>query len=160
RAGNSRRTETPRRNRLIAHRDPFTFTFFGFHRSSSLRDCGIIGAPTTSRPYRVARMDKPEYPLVSSIAILVFAAATVAVVAAATLVAGSGWSLAMASLAIALFAYGFYRLLVTRIDHHHRHVQEMSDLHLATIDALAFAIEARDEKGERHVHHMEVYAAG
>jgi len=105
-------------------------------------------------------MDKPEYPFVSSISILVIAAAAVAVLAAATLVGGAGWSIAIAGLAFALIAYGGYRRLVSRLAHHHRHGQEMSDLHLATIDALAFAIEARDEKGERHVHHMEVYAAG
>ena len=36
----------------------------------------------------------------------------------------------------------------------------MSDLHLATIEALALAIDAKDEIGQRQIQRMQVYAGG
>ena len=41
-----------------------------------------------------------------------------------------------------------------------RHVQEMADLHLATIEALALAIDAKEQTAQSHIRRVQVYAAG
>ena len=71
---------------------------------------------------------------------------------------GGYWMAAAAgaSLYLAYRAYGGSRTHRGQ----QRHVQEMSDLHLATIEALALAIDAKDEIGQRHVRRMQVYAEG
>jgi hypothetical protein len=39
-----------------------------------------------------------------------------------------------------------------------RHVEEMADLHLATIEALALAIDAKDQTAQTHIRRVQVYA--
>ncbi|HMB81534.1 MAG TPA: HD domain-containing phosphohydrolase, partial [Vicinamibacterales bacterium] len=41
-----------------------------------------------------------------------------------------------------------------------RHVEQVSDLHLATIEALALAIDAKDQTAQSHIRRVQVYAAG
>ena len=72
---------------------------------------------------------------------------------------GGYWLAALAAGSLYL-AYRAYRLFIARLEDHQRYVQEMSDLHLATIEALALAIDAKDEIGQRHVRRMQVYAEG
>jgi diguanylate cyclase (GGDEF)-like protein len=57
-------------------------------------------------------------------------------------------------------AYRSYKIYLGRIEDEQRHVQEVSDLHLATIEALALAIDAKDRTGKSHVRRMQVFAAG
>src|SRR5262249_53125168 len=40
------------------------------------------------------------------------------------------------------------------------HAEEMADLHLRTIEALAIAIDAKDEVTHDHVHRVQIYATG
>jgi len=47
-----------------------------------------------------------------------------------------------------------------RIHDEQRHVQQVSDLHLATIEALALAIDAKDQTAQSHIRRVQVYAAG
>src|SRR4026209_260354 len=47
-----------------------------------------------------------------------------------------------------------------RIEDEERHVQQTSDLHLATIEALARAIDAKDQTTQLHIRRVQVYAAG
>src|SRR5437899_3343671 len=47
-----------------------------------------------------------------------------------------------------------------RIEDEQRHVQQTSDLHLATIEALARAIDAKDQTAHTHIRRVQVYAAG
>ena len=47
-----------------------------------------------------------------------------------------------------------------RIEDEQRHVQQTSDLHLATIEALARAIDAKDQTTQMHIRRVQVYAAG
>src|SRR5262245_2721095 len=72
---------------------------------------------------------------------------------------GGYWIVALASLSLYL-AYRTYKFFLRRIEDERRHVQQVSDLHLATIEALALAIDAKDEIGQRHIRQMQVYAAG
>jgi diguanylate cyclase (GGDEF)-like protein/putative nucleotidyltransferase with HDIG domain len=56
--------------------------------------------------------------------------------------------------------YRTYKVYLARIDAERRHVQEMADLHLATIEALALAIDAKDQTAQSHIRRVQVYAAG
>ena len=47
-----------------------------------------------------------------------------------------------------------------RIEDEQRHVQQTSDLHLATIEALARAIDAKDQTTQTHIRRVQIYAAG
>jgi diguanylate cyclase (GGDEF)-like protein len=63
--------------------------------------------------------------------------------------------------AIALYlTYRSYKVYLGRIEDEQRHVQEVSDLHLATIEALALAIDAKDRSGKSHIRRVQVFAAG
>jgi diguanylate cyclase (GGDEF)-like protein/putative nucleotidyltransferase with HDIG domain len=68
----------------------------------------------------------------------------------------------MASLAAAplYLTYRTYRIYLGRIQDQQRHVQQVSDLHLATIEALALAIDAKDQTAQTHIRRVQVYAAG
>jgi diguanylate cyclase (GGDEF)-like protein/putative nucleotidyltransferase with HDIG domain len=54
--------------------------------------------------------------------------------------------------------YRTYRVYVRRIEDAQRHVREISDLHLATVEALARAIGAKDESAYSHVNRVQIYA--
>src|SRR4029078_5103041 len=47
-----------------------------------------------------------------------------------------------------------------RIQDQQRHVAQVSELHLATIEALALAIDAKDQTAQSHIRRVQVYAAG
>jgi diguanylate cyclase (GGDEF)-like protein/putative nucleotidyltransferase with HDIG domain len=68
----------------------------------------------------------------------------------------------MASLATApvYLTYRTYKVYLGRIQDQQRHVQQVSDLHLATIEALALAIDAKDQTAQSHIRRVQVYAAG
>ena len=44
-----------------------------------------------------------------------------------------------------------YSVLLARFDHERRNVKQISELHLATIEALARAIDAKDGTAENHI---------
>ncbi len=56
--------------------------------------------------------------------------------------------------------YRTYKVYMGRVDDEQRHVQQTSDLHLATIEALARAIDAKDQMSQMHIRRVQVYAAG
>jgi diguanylate cyclase (GGDEF)-like protein/putative nucleotidyltransferase with HDIG domain len=56
--------------------------------------------------------------------------------------------------------YRSYKVYLGRIEDEQRHVQQVSDIHLATIEALALAIDAKDRTGKSHIRRVQVYAAG
>ena len=72
---------------------------------------------------------------------------------------GAYW---MAALAIAplYFMYRTYKVYMGRIQDQQRHVRQVSDLHLSTIEALALAIDAKDQTAQSHIRRVQVYAAG
>jgi diguanylate cyclase (GGDEF)-like protein/putative nucleotidyltransferase with HDIG domain len=80
---------------------------------------------------------------------------------------GAAWALIHSGIWIALLlaaplylTYYTYKVYLGRIDDERRHVAEMADLHLATIEALALAIDAKDQTTQRHIRRVQVYAAG
>ena len=55
--------------------------------------------------------------------------------------------------------YHTYKVYLGRVDDERRHTQEMADLHLATIEALALAIDAKDQTSQLHIRRVQLYAA-
>ncbi|MBD0327528.1 MAG: hypothetical protein ICV68_13915, partial [Pyrinomonadaceae bacterium] len=53
-----------------------------------------------------------------------------------------------------------YKIHFQRITEKTREASEMSRLHLATVEALATAIDARDQTTHCHVRRVQIYAAG
>ncbi len=53
-----------------------------------------------------------------------------------------------------------YGLYFDRVDAEQGRVREMSDLHLATVEALALAIDAKDQTATAHIRRVQVFAAG
>jgi diguanylate cyclase (GGDEF)-like protein/putative nucleotidyltransferase with HDIG domain len=54
--------------------------------------------------------------------------------------------------------YRSYRLYLGKLDDEKRHVEEMANLHMRTIEALALAIEAKDHTTHEHLQRVRVYA--
>jgi diguanylate cyclase (GGDEF)-like protein/putative nucleotidyltransferase with HDIG domain len=62
--------------------------------------------------------------------------------------------------------YRSYRIYLGRVEDHHRHLKQVSDLHLASVEALARAIDARDQTFDRttgpndnHIRRVQAAAA-
>jgi diguanylate cyclase (GGDEF)-like protein/putative nucleotidyltransferase with HDIG domain len=66
------------------------------------------------------------------------------------------WLVPLAALGVYL-AYQAHRL---RLDDERRHAQRMSELHLATVEALALAIDAKDQTAPNHVRRVQAFATG
>jgi diguanylate cyclase (GGDEF)-like protein/putative nucleotidyltransferase with HDIG domain len=81
-------------------------------------------------------------------------------VAAVATWAVSGVWLALLALAPLYLTYRTYTVYLGRIEDERRHVEEMADLHLATIEALALAIDAKDQTTQTHIRRVQVYATG
>jgi diguanylate cyclase (GGDEF)-like protein/putative nucleotidyltransferase with HDIG domain len=75
-------------------------------------------------------------------------------------VEGQGKWLALLLCGPLYFTFKSYKVYMGRIDDERRHVEEMADLHLATIEALALAIDAKDQTAQSHIRRVQVYAAG
>ena len=56
--------------------------------------------------------------------------------------------------------YLTYKNYLDRVQVSMNNAQEMADLHLRTIEALAIAIDAKDEVTHDHVHRVQIYATG
>src|SRR5215510_1431209 len=71
----------------------------------------------------------------------------------------SYWPVASLPLVGALLFIGYraYRTFLARFERGRRNVQQMSELHLATIEALARAIEAKEGTAANHIHRIQLY---
>ena len=54
--------------------------------------------------------------------------------------------------------YRLYKVYLGRMDDERRHVRELSEMHLATVEVLALAIEAKDATARSHVRRVQYYA--
>ena len=79
---------------------------------------------------------------------------------AASFVAHAGYWVAPLTFAPLYLTYRTYKVYMGRIEDEQRHVEQTSDLHLATIEALARAIDAKDQTAQMHIRRVQVYAAG
>lgn len=69
-----------------------------------------------------------------------------------------GWQTALVSVPVFYLIYRSYRLYIARLEAEKKHAEEMSSLHLRTIEALALAIEAKDHTTGDHLQRVKVYA--
>jgi diguanylate cyclase (GGDEF)-like protein/putative nucleotidyltransferase with HDIG domain len=76
-----------------------------------------------------------------------------------------GFTVTILSLPMLSFVYHSYNLYLTRLqtekeraEQQRLHAEEMSSLHLRTIEALALAIEAKDETTNEHLQRVQIYA--
>lgn len=88
-----------------------------------------------------------------------FVGAGVAAVATWALTTSGMW-LALLALAPLYLMYRTYKIYLGRIEDERRHGDEMADLHLATIEALALAIDAKDQTTQTHIRRVQAYATG
>jgi len=69
-----------------------------------------------------------------------------------------GWTFTLALLPFLYVMYRSYKVVIARIEQEKSHAESMAALHLRTIEALAMAIEAKDECTHDHLRRVQVYA--
>src|SRR5246127_2293427 len=68
------------------------------------------------------------------------------------------WETSLLVLPAVYLIYRSYRLYLGKLEDEKRHGEEMANLHLRTIEALALAIEAKDHTTHEHLQRVRVYA--
>ncbi len=68
------------------------------------------------------------------------------------------WQMVLLTGPVIYFIHRAYRLYLHRLEDEKKHAEEMSALHLRTIEALALAIEAKDNTTSAHLQRVQVYA--
>src|SRR5580693_3016442 len=68
------------------------------------------------------------------------------------------WETSLLLVPAVYMIYRSYRLYLGKLEDEKRHVEEMANLHLRTIEALALAIEAKDHTTHDHLQRVRVYA--
>ena len=69
-----------------------------------------------------------------------------------------GWQSSLLVLPPIYLLYRSYRLYLGKLEAEKKHAEQVSSLHLRTIEALALAIEAKDETTGEHLQRVRVYA--
>ena len=70
----------------------------------------------------------------------------------------AGWQMVFLGLPVVYVIFRSYRLYLERLESEKLHAEEIAALHLRTIEALALAIEAKDETTHEHLQRVQVYA--
>ncbi len=68
------------------------------------------------------------------------------------------WETSLLLLPAVYLIYRSYRLYLGKLEDEKRHVEEIANLHLRTIEALALAIEAKDHTTHEHLQRVRIYA--
>lgn len=68
------------------------------------------------------------------------------------------WETSLLFLPAIYLIYRSYRLYLGKLEDEKRHVEEIANLHLRTIEALALAIEAKDQTTHDHLQRVRIYA--
>jgi diguanylate cyclase (GGDEF)-like protein/putative nucleotidyltransferase with HDIG domain len=64
------------------------------------------------------------------------------------------------SVPVAAVTYFTYKVYLDRVQSSMTHAEQLAELHLRTIEALAIAIDVKDETTHDHVHRVQIYATG
>jgi diguanylate cyclase (GGDEF)-like protein/putative nucleotidyltransferase with HDIG domain len=70
------------------------------------------------------------------------------------------WLSGLITLPILVATFVAYKISSKRVHAKNRHTHDLSRLHLATVEALATAIDAKDQTTHCHVRRMQIYAEG
>src|SRR2546428_2921477 len=117
-------------------------------------DINRVAGPLMKRLSIASRMSA------ASISTRRIATAIALVALAASVLIHTGYWIAPLGFAPVYLTYRTYKVYMGRIEDEQQHIQQTSDLHLATIEALARAIDAKDQTGQMHIRRVQVYAAG
>ena len=71
-----------------------------------------------------------------------------------------GWAYVLLSVPIIAATFWTYKIYFERVNAKTREAEELSRLHLATVEALATAIDAKDQTTHCHVRRVQIYAEG
>ena len=69
-----------------------------------------------------------------------------------------GWEASLLALPTIYLIFRSYRLYMGKLEDETRHAEQVSTLHLRTIEALALAIEAKDHTTHEHLQRVRIYA--
>ncbi len=69
-----------------------------------------------------------------------------------------GWQTVLLTGPVVYLIYRSYGLYLARVENEKTHAEEVSSLHLRTIEALALAIEAKDQTTHGHLRRVQIYA--
>ena len=69
-----------------------------------------------------------------------------------------GWTFAVAFLPMLYLIFHSYQLYFSKLQQERLHAESMASLHVRTIEALAMAIEAKDECTHEHLRRVQVYS--
>jgi len=69
-----------------------------------------------------------------------------------------GWETTALVLPVVYFIFRSYRLYLERLESEKLHAEQIAALHLRTIEALALAIEAKDDTTHSHLQRVQIYA--
>ncbi len=69
-----------------------------------------------------------------------------------------GWQMALLVMPVIYLITRSYQLYMGRLEDGRKHTEQMAELHLRTIEALALAIEAKDTTTHDHLQRVQVYA--
>jgi len=70
-----------------------------------------------------------------------------------------GWAGMLFTFPVIYLVYRSYTIYLARVDEQQKHIGEMAELHLRTIEALALAIDAKDDTTAAHLRRDQVYAS-
>ncbi|MGH9788526.1 MAG: HD domain-containing phosphohydrolase [Candidatus Acidiferrales bacterium] len=69
-----------------------------------------------------------------------------------------GWESSLLVLPVAYWVYRTYYVYLARLEDEKKHAEEVAGLHLRTLEALALAIEAKDQTTHDHLQRLPIYA--
>ena len=118
---------------------------------------GIISVASAQENARPLRDTWKETSLWTSISALAGAASACLIVKLITVISFYAFIISVPILTVTYFTYKIY---LDRVETSNRHAEQMAEVHLKTIEALAIAIDAKDEVTPDHVHRVQIYATG
>jgi len=89
-----------------------------------------------------------------------FLAAAIATAVVYTAISRAGLPFVLLSLPVIAATYWTHKIYFERVNAKTHEAEEMSRLHLSTVEALATAIDAKDQTTHYHVRRVQIYAAG
>lgn len=89
-----------------------------------------------------------------------FFAGAIAAASVYSAISRFGFLYVILSVPVIAATYATYKIYFERVQEKTREASEMSRLHLATVEALATAIDAKDQTTHCHVRRVQIYAAG
>ncbi len=118
---------------------------------------GIVSVVAALRRRRSLIQTWKESYLLTSLSYFAGAIAACLIIKLIDTVSFYAFIVAVPIIAITYFSYKVY---LDNLDASNRHAEQVADLHLRTIEALAIAIDAKGEVSHDHVHRVQVYSTG